>query len=275
MGSVSKANVPRIDVSPLFRDDQAAKMKVAQQINAASCGTGFFYAVNHGINVQRFSYKTKELHMSITPEEKWDLAIRAKTPTYEVNVWPDETKHSGFQDFAEQYCWEVFGLFSALLKGYALLEDTLASVVLLRYPHLDPYPDAAIKTAADGTKLNFEWQEDVSIITVLYQSKVQNLQVETAAWYQDIEADDTGYLIHCGSYMEHLTNNYYKAPIHRAKWVNAERQSPPFLFNLGYDSVTDPFDPRGPNGESAREPLSYGDYLRNGLMSLLNKNGQT
>ena len=331
MCSVSKANVPKIDVSPLFGDDQAAKMKVAQQIDAASRDTGFFYAVNHGINVQRLSQKTKEFHMSITPEEKWDLAIRAynkehqdhiragyylsipgkkavesfcylnpnftpdhpriqaKTPTHEVNVWPDETKHPGFQDFAEQYYWDVFGLSSALLKGYALAlgkeenffsrhfkpDDTLASVVLIRYPYLDPYPEAAIKTAADGTKLSFEWHEDVSLITVLYQSNVQNLQVETAAGYQDIEADDTGYLINCGSYMAHLTNNYYKAPIHRVKWVNAERQSLPFFVNLGYDSVIDPFDPREPNGKSDREPLSYGDYLQNGLVSLINKNGQT
>lgn len=331
MGSLPKAHVPRIDVSALFGDDLAAKMKVAQEIHAASRDTGFFYAVNHGIDVNRLSQKTKEFHMSITDQEKWDLAIRAynkehqdqiragyylsipgkkavesfcylnpnfseshpriqaKTPAHEPNVWPDEQKHPGFREFAEQYYWDVFGLSSALLRGYALAlgkdedffsrhfqqQDALASVVLIRYPHLDPYPAAAIKTAADGTKLSFEWHEDVSLITVLYQSNVQNLQVETPQGYLDIEADDTGYLVNCGSYMAHVTNNYFPAPIHRVKWVNEERQSLPFFVNLGFDSVVPPFDPLAPSAKSDREPLSYGSYLTNGLVSLINKNGQT
>lgn len=331
MASAPKANVPKIDVSPLFGDNIEEKMKVARAIDAASRDTGFFYAVNHGIDVNRLSQKTKEFHMSITDQEKWDLAIRAynkehqdqiragyylpipnkkavesfcylnpnfkpnhpriqsKTPTHEVNVWPDETKHPGFREFAEQYYWDVFELSTALLRGYALAlgkeedfftrhfkkDDTLASVVLIRYPFLDPYPPAAIKTAADGTKLSFEWHEDVSLLTVLYQSNVPNLQVETPQGYLDIEADDTAYLVNCGSYMAHITNNYYPAPIHRVKWVNKERQSLPFFVNLGFYETVQPWDPRNPDGETNKKPISYGQYLHHGLLDLINKNGQT
>lgn len=331
MPPAPKANVPRIDVSPLFGDNAAEKMKVAKAIDAASRDTGFFYAANHGIDVNRLSQMTAKFHMSVTDEEKWDLAIRAynkehqdqiragyylpipgkkavesfcylspdltpehpriraKTPMYEVNVWPLEAKHPGFREFAESYYWDVFGLSFALLRGYALAlgkdedfftqhfkkDDTLSSVVLIRYPHLDPYPAGAIKTAADGTKLSFEWHEDVSLITVLYQSDVQNLQVETPQGFLDIEPDDTAYLVNCGSYMAHITNNYYPAPIHRVKWVNEERQSLPFFVNLGFDETVQPWDPRDADATTNKQPLSYGEYLQHGLVSLINKNGQT
>ncbi|KAL5355071.1 hypothetical protein BJX96DRAFT_1623 [Aspergillus floccosus] len=331
MGSVAVANVPRIDVSPLFGNDLEKKMEVAKAIDAASRDTGFFYAVGHGIDVARLSASTENFHMSITEEEKWQLAIRAynkdhqkqirsgyylpiagkkavesfcylnpsfdrdhprianETPLHEVNVWPDEAKHPGFRDFAETYYWDVFQLSHALLRGYALAlgkeedffakhfrrEDTLSSVVLIRYPYLEDYPAPAIKTADDGTKLSFEWHEDVSVITVLYQSDVQNLQVQTPQGWLDIEPDDTGYLVNCGSYMAHVTNNHYPAPIHRVKWVNAERQSLPFFVNLGYDDTVEPWDPANPEGRPAQEPLSYGEYLQGGLVGLIKKNGQT
>jgi isopenicillin-N synthase len=150
--------------------------------------------------------------------------------------------------------------------------------VLIRYPYLEDYPAPAIKNASDGTKLSFEWHEDVSLITVLYQSDVQNLQVETPQGWMDIAPDDTGYLINCGSYMAHITNNHYPAPIHRVKWINAERQSLPFFVNLGYDDTITPWDPSKPDAEGlpeGKEPISYGQYLQGGLLGLINKNGQT
>jgi isopenicillin-N synthase len=331
MGSCQVADVPKIDISPLFGDDKEKKLQTAKAIDEASRGSGFFYAVNHGVDVKHLSKKTEEFHMSITEEEKWDLAIRAynkehqkqirsgyylpvkdkkavesfcylnpsfnpehprikvTTPLHEVNVWPDEKKHPGFHKFAEDYFWDVFGVSTALLRGYALAlgkdedfftrhfkrEDTLSSVVLIRYPYIEDYPLAAIKTASDGTKLSFEWHQDVSLITVLYQSDIQNLQVETNQGYLDIEADNTGYLVNCGSYMAHITDNYYPAPIHRVKWVNAERQSLPFFVNLGFDDTIEPWDPSGSRSELDKQPISYGDYLSNGLVSLINKNGQT
>lgn len=332
MGSSSVANVPRIDVSPLYGNDINAKMEVARVIDSASRGSGFFYAVNHGIDVNRLSERTREFHMNVSDKEKWDLAIRAynpansrqirngyympipgkkavesycylnpnfkpdhpriqsETPLHEVNVWPDEASHPGFRRFAEQYFWDVHGLSTALLRGYALAlgqpeefftrhfraSDSLASVVLIRYPYLDPYPEPAIKTAADGTKLGFEWHEDVSLITVLYQSQVQNLQVESPDGWLDIEADDTGYLINCGSYMAHITNNHYPAPIHRVKWVNEERQSLPFFVNLGWNDTIQPWSPgEETDSDADRRAISYGDYLQNGLTGLIQKNGQT
>ena len=333
MGSSKFANVPRIDVSPLQGNDLASKLEVARAIDAASRDTGFFYAVNHGIDVNRLSEQTRKFHMSIGDDEKWNLAIRAynpansrkirngyslpipgkkavesycylnpafqpdhpriqsETPLHEVNDWPAETEHPGFRQFAEDYYRDAWGLSTALLRGYALAlgrsedfftrhfrtSDTLSSVVLIRYPYLDPYPEPAIKTAADGEKLSFEWHEDVSLITVLYQSQVQNLQVQTPDGWHDIEADDNGYLINCGSYMAHITNNYYPAPIHRVKWVNEERQSLPFFVNLGWDDTIQPWSPEettAPDGDH-RPAISYGEYLQNGLTGLIKKNGQT
>jgi isopenicillin-N synthase len=69
-----------------------------------------------------------------------------------------------------QYYWSVFHVSLTVLRGIAISLgkpedffdtkfckiDTLSSVALIRYPLLDPYPSAAVKTAEDGTKLSFE-----------------------------------------------------------------------------------------------------------------------
>lgn len=337
MGSVPTANVARIDISPLFGKDAGEKAQVAQAIDSASRDTGFFYAVNHGVDLSWLSRETAKFHQSIGEDEKWNLAIRAynkdnqtkiragyslplagkkaveslcylnpsfhpeharikdKTPMHEVNTWPAEERHPGFRTFAEKYYWDVFGVSEAILGGYALAlgkeedfftkhfkkDTTLSSVVLIRYPYLEDYPEPAIKTAEDGTKLSFEWHQDVSLITVLYQSDVQNLQVKTPRGWLDIEPDDTGFLVNCGSYMAHVTNDYYPAPVHRVKWQNAERQSLPFFVNLGWEDSIQPWKPQSEDKFSAMSKgesnsiISYGEYLHNGLAGLIKKNGQT
>jgi isopenicillin-N synthase len=228
------------------------------------------------------------LNPNFTPDH---AEIQAGTPMHEVNDWPDEATHPGFQDFQTRYYWSVFHVSLTVLRGMAIAlgkpedffndkfrkTDTLSSVALIRYPFLDPYPAEAIKTAQDGTKLSFEWHEDVSLITVLFQSQVQNLQVLTKLGYQDVPANDDCFLINCGSFMDYITKGYFFAPKHRVKWVNEERQSIPFFVNLGQNTRIAPFTP---NNEEKDEPLdgppmSYGEYLNNGLKALVVKNGQT
>lgn len=215
--------------------------------------------------------------------------IESGAPLHEVNVWPDCEKHAGFREFQESYFFAVFDVAQLLLKGFALAlgkgedffaqyfkkENTLSAVSLIRYPFLDPYPPAAIKTAEDGTKLSFGWHFDVSLITVLYQSQVENLQVETPEGWQDISSNDEFYLVNTGTYMEHITKGYYTAPKHRVKWVNAERQSLPFFVNLGWDDAIPPFHPLEKEDDKQVEELPYGKYLAGGLQELINKNGQT
>jgi isopenicillin-N synthase len=75
--------------------------------------------------------------------------------------------------------------------------------------------------------------------------------------------------------MSYVTDNYYPAPVHRVKWVNAERQSLPFFVNLGFDDTIAPWDAAGSGKTPAQEAISYGQYLQNGLLGLIQKNGQT
>lgn len=331
MSEVPYADVPVIDISPLYGSDTAAKERVAQQIHSASRGSGFFYAAGHGVAVDKLSKVTKDFHMSVTEDEKWQLAIRAYnkehqkqvrngyylpikdkkvvesfcilnpnftpehpmikagTPLHEVNVWPDEEKHPEFKKFQEKYYFDVFDASQAILRGYALAlgkdegffaqylkkEDTLSAVSLIRYPYVDPYPPAAIKTADDGTKLSFEWHYDVSLITVLYQSQVENLQVLTSEGWRNIPANDDCFLVNVGTYFAHIVDDYFPAPKHRVKWVNAERQSLPFFVNLGWNDTIEPFVPHDEGKRPSKAPLSFGDYFHNGLQELINKNGQT
>lgn len=323
-----QANVPRIDISPLFGQDATKKMEVAKQIDEASKGHGFFLAENHGIDVLGLAEVTNKFHQTVSPEEKWDLAIaaynpdnskqkrngyympiegkkavqsfcilnpsfteshpkiQANTPLHEVNVWPDEDKHPSFRNFQENYYREILDFSKVLLRGYALAlgkdedffepfvsqEDSLSAVSLIRYPYMDNYPP--VKQADDGTKLSFERHYDVSMLTVLYQSKVQNLQVLTEEGYLDIPATDDCFLVNVGTYMEYITNNYYPSPLHRVKWVNEERLSLPFFLNLDNDSAIPPFIPHA-DQPSENEPVPYGEYLNKGLFDLIVSNGQT
>jgi isopenicillin-N synthase len=324
------ADVPTIDISPLFGDSQSEKESVAHEMEKALRGSGFFYAANHGVDVQRLQDIVNEFHRTMTDDEKFDLAIRAYNknnqhvrngyymamkgkkavesfcylnpsftpqhlmirtgaPMHEVNDWPDEAAHPGFRAFCEEYFWQVFDVSVALMRGIALAlgkpedffdsemsrGDTLAAVSLIRYPYLESYPP--VKTAPDGTRLSFEDHLDVSLITVLYQTVVQNLQVETPAGWLDLPTSDRDFLINAGTYLAYLTNDFLPAPNHRVKFINAERLSLPFFFHFGNNSAMETFVPDGvPVPERGLSPVwQYGQYLRSSLRELIDKNGQT
>ncbi|MER5357253.1 2OG-Fe(II) oxygenase family protein [Streptomyces sp. NPDC002785] len=322
------AEVPTIDISPLFGDDANEKTRVAQEINKACRGSGFFYASHHGIDVQLLQDVVNEFHRKMTDQEKFGLAINAYnknnphlrngyymaakgkkaveswcylnpsfsedhpmitsgTPLHEVNIWPDEDRHPRFRSFCEQYYGEVFRLSRVLMRGFALAlgkpenffdpalseADTLSAVSLIRYPYLEDYPP--VKTGPDGMKLSFEDHLDVSMITVLFQTEVQNLQVETVDGWKDLPTSGDNFLVNCGTFLGYLTNDYFPAPNHRVKFVNAERLSLPFFLHAGHNSVKEPFAPEGIGDKELNPTIPYGDYLQHGFHALIAKNGQT
>ncbi|MGW6903543.1 2OG-Fe(II) oxygenase family protein [Streptomyces sp. NPDC054940] len=322
------AHVPTIDISPLFGSDPDDKLRVAQEINKACRGSGFFYASHHGIDVQHLQDVVNEFHRTMTDEEKHELAInaynkanprvrngyymavkgkkaveswcylnpsfsedhpmiRSGTPLHEVNIWPDEKRHEWFRPFCEQYYRDMFRLSKTLMRGLALAlgkpedffdahlpeDDTLSAVSLIRYPRLDDYPP--VKTGPDGTKLSFEDHLDVSMITVLFQTEVQNLQVETVDGWQDLPTSGDNFLVNCGTFLGYLTNDYFPAPNHRVKFINAERLSLPFFLHAGQTTVMEPFHPEAVEGREPNPPIAYGDYLQHGFHALIAKNGQT
>lgn len=321
-------SVPVIDISGLSGDDAAVKQEIAEKIDSACRGSGFFYAAGHGVDLAALQNKTKEWHLAMTDEEKWNLAIKAYNPAnprsrngyymavagkkanesfcylnpnfsddhpmireglpcHEVNIWPDQNLHNGMQPYYERYFSELFDVSALVLRGFAIAlgkqesffepyftrEDTLSAVSLIRYPYLADYPP--VKTGPDGQKLSFEHHQDVSLITVLYQTAVPNLQVETAEGYLDIPVSDEHFLVNCGTYMAHITHGYYPAPVHRVKFINAERLSIPFFANLAYHSTIAPFVPHQRTQAATNPAVSYGDYLQHGLLGLIRSNGQT
>jgi isopenicillin-N synthase len=329
--SKRKADVPTIDILPLFGSNLEEKMKVAKQIQEiCHSGCGFFFVTNHGVDVLNDLFKiTTDFHMNLTDEERWKLAIvaynkvntkqirngyylpikdkkavesfcylnpsfndnhtliKGEVPMHEVNVWPNEDKYPGFKAFHEDYYMKVFNMSSVLLSGFALAlgkeenffsthfkkEDTLSSIRLIRYPYMENYPPR--KIAEDGTELSFEAHVDVSLITVLFQPYIDPLQVEIDGEFFDIPRSDDCYLINVGGYMEHITNKYFKAPLHRVKWINAERLSLPYFANLGYYSTVQPFTPNDLILETLNKPISFGEYFENARKELIVSNGQT
>ncbi|MGJ4931581.1 2OG-Fe(II) oxygenase family protein [Bradyrhizobium sp. HKCCYLS2038] len=210
--------------------------------------------------------------------------IAAKAPMHEVNVWPRPRDGVDWRSFFESYYWQIFDLSQTILRGFALAlgesedffaryfrrEDTLSAVSLIRYPYLVNYPP--LQTAPDGTVLSFGDHLDVSLITVLFQTPIPNLQVESAGGYLDVPVSGTDFLVNCGTYMAHLTNGLYPARRHRVVFINKERLSLPFFVNLGDDDAPTLDRPGGPH---TRHGLAYGHYLRHGLGDLIVKNGQT
>nr|Q48739.1 RecName: Full=Isopenicillin N synthase; Short=IPNS [Lysobacter lactamgenus]CAA39983.1 isopenicillin N synthase [Lysobacter lactamgenus] len=322
------ADVPVIDISGLSGNDMDVKKDIAARIDRACRGSGFFYAANHGVDLAALQKFTTDWHMAMSPEEKWELAIRAYNPanprnrngyymavegkkanesfcylnpsfdadhatikaglpSHEVNIWPDEARHPGMRRFYEAYFSDVFDVAAVILRGFAIalgreesfferhfsMDDTLSAVSLIRYPFLENYPP--LKLGPDGEKLSFEHHQDVSLITVLYQTAIPNLQVETAEGYLDIPVSDEHFLVNCGTYMAHITNGYYPAPVHRVKYINAERLSIPFFANLSHASAIDPFAPPPYAPARGNPTVSYGDYLQHGLLDLIRANGQT
>lgn len=318
--------VPRIDMNALKGDDAIAKCEAARQIDEVSRGHGFFYAANHGIDVENLVDTTRFMHQAVPDDEKFDLAITAynaqndrsragfylsiegkkapesfcylnpkfaqnhpliadATPMHEINVWPLPRDGKDWQGFFESYYWQIFELSKILLSGYALAldqaedffepffrrEDTLSAVSLIRYPYLKKYP--TLKTANDGTLLSFGEHLDVSLLTVLYQTPVANLQVEFDGDYYDIPPNGEDYLVNCGTYMEHLTAGAYPARKHRVVFINEERLSLPFFVNLGHRDA--PVLVRNDAADESTNCLNYGAYLANGLGDLIIKNGQT
>lgn len=111
------------------------------------------------------------------------------------------------------------------------------------------------------------------MITVLFQSQVQKLQVLTELGYHDVPANDNCFLINCGSFMDYITKGYFFAPKHRVKWVIEERQSIPLFVDLGQHTRITPFTAHAEEKDkpSAEDPMSYGEYLNNGLKALIVK----
>jgi isopenicillin-N synthase len=211
--------------------------------------------------------------------------IVTNAPMHEVNVWPQACDGVDWRAFFENYYWQVFNFSQILLRGFAIAlresedffaryftrEDTLSAVSLIRYPYLANYPP--LQTAEDGTVLSFGDHLDVSLITVLFQTPLPNLQVESADGYRDVPVSGTDFLINCGTYMEHLTNGLYPARRHRVVFINEERLSLPFFVNLGGDDAP---MLNTPSGETqTQRGLAYGQYLQHGLSDLIVKNGQT
>ena len=244
--------------------------------------------IRNGYSLPREDTKLQQNFCFLNPEFTEDHpAIRDNLPGHEVNVWPSETRHAGFRKFQEEYYRSVFDMSMAMLRAISLAlgkeenyfekyitsKGTLSSVVLIRYPFLENYPP--VQVAKDGTKLGFGAHRDVSLLTVLLQSDVQNLQVETPDGYLDIPSSADCFIVNAGSYMDYLTSGYYTTPVHRVKFVNAERLSLPFFLNMDYQSKPQPFVPHDQKGELAKAPWQYGTYLEDELLALIESNGQT
>uniref|UniRef100_A0AC34GSY3 Uncharacterized protein n=1 Tax=Panagrolaimus sp. ES5 TaxID=591445 RepID=A0AC34GSY3_9BILA len=258
------ANVPTIDISPLFGSNIDEKFTVAKQIDAACRDTGFFFAKNHGVKILNDFFNTVDhFHQNITNDEKWEMAISAYKP--------ENTEHvlTGFylpkKDVKTVQSFYIQN--PNFNPGHSLIQAKTPLHEINVWPNPNKYPhfrEMVEKFYCEGFKVSE---------ALLH---VANLQVETPNGYQDIEASDDSFLVNGGKFLELISSGYYKAPLHRVKYVNSERLSLPFFVHLAYDSKVEAASPEDTDkSDGEKKTYQYGTFFQNERLELIRKNGQT
>lgn len=252
--------------------------------NATQMRAGYYEAVP--------GRKVNESFCMLSPKFTADHpAITLKRELHEVNMWPDEGQFDWFRRAQEAHFQDLFDFSRTLLSGFALalgheasyfdpyfsIDTTLSALSLIRYPLLDEYP--AMRNAEDKTVLSFDDHYDVSLITVLYQSNFANLQVRDrdGAW-GSIPANENAFLVNGGTFMQILSGGEFPTPLHRVKFVAAERLSIPFFVHLSGDAIV---KPRCVSCSSAsgvhlsQAPERYDAVMLDALHALIKKNDHT
>jgi isopenicillin-N synthase len=264
-------------VSKFFRTlNEAEKFNLAVKgYNKDNSHSNYgFYMFEDTIPEEKFAYSNPGF------AETSHLVTSDRYHLQEASVWPDAEKHIGFRDFCEKYYWDMFNLSLKLLQGFSISlgkdtnffdqyidpKDNSSYVSFIKTSLMDSYPE--VKKAKDGTKLGFLEHQDISLISLAFQTPVPNVQVEIDGEYFDIPVSDEDLLVLCGTYMSYITHDYYPAMHHRVKFVNAERFCMPFFVNLNHDVMIEPFFPNQAQQTSYRKPVLYRDYWDEAVSAL-------
>jgi isopenicillin N synthase-like dioxygenase len=148
-----------------------------------------------------------------------------------ANQWLEDRVLPGFRKFMEDFYDKAFKTELQLISALAIALGVSAEH--LRSLHnraenefrLLHYPEIPASDLADGTATRIGEHTDFGTITMLFQDSVGGLQVEDQTQhglFRDIEsATSTEMILNIGDSLQRLTNDTFKAAVHRVTYPPA------------------------------------------------------
>ena len=279
-------SVPLIDVG------EGAAAQLAQRIDGALCGAGFFGVVNHGVPDalvaaafaagHRFftlSQADKERsHINGWPLKRgfdpigWQALDPGQPPDVKesfylgveaigANQWPDETLVPGFRAATLAYAAAMESLARRLMGLFELALRLPAGHFdgFMRHPtcttrllHYPPQP-ALAAPGQIGCGAHTDW----GALTLLAQDNAGGLQVQmrSGAWL-DVQPMPGALVVNIGDMMQRWTNDRWPSTLHRVinQHSGLDRWSIAYFFDLDAESSIVPL----PSCVSAEHPARYG-----------------
>jgi isopenicillin N synthase-like dioxygenase len=150
----------------------------------------------------------------------------------------------------------------------------LAQLRILHYPSQGPNPSAMVTSLPLGCGAH----TDYGILTLLWQDSVGGLEImlPSGRWI-GAPPQEGALFCNLGDMIQRWTNGFWRAAPHRV--VNLTRQarySAAFFFDPNYDCVIAPLDQFVTDSTPPLfEPVTMGDYLRNGFDGTFAYRGHT
>ncbi len=203
-------------------------------------------------------------------KEVFDYTTRGPDPIYSAtNQWPDFD--SSFKEVMADYLDECTALSVRLVDAFAVglgLEpnalkhlvapDHTGFIRLNYYPVADPLAEQQEVASLDSADLGVHHHTDAGILTVLLQHQVSGLQVHRNGMWHNILPADGALVINTGDMMQVLSNDLYRAPVHRVLAMDeSDRLSIPFFLNPTASAVIEPVS----TAISAEQPAKYSPIL--------------
>jgi isopenicillin N synthase-like dioxygenase len=192
-----------------------------------------------------------------------DPEVKAGTPLYAPNVWPDLP---GFREALEGYYGETYKLGMKILEGFALYLGKQEDFFTRHFTK--PVADMVINHYWGTAGLHISDQAsgphtDHGIVTILWQDALGGLEVmgKDGNWIS-VTPLRGSYVINIGELMKRWTNGRFKATVHRVVHLqDKSRYSMPLFCNPNFRTIVDPRDLGVSDADAQYPPVMSGDFL--------------
>ena len=144
-----------------------------------------------------------------------------------------------------------------------LVNSHTSFVRLNHYPREDPLLNENESDVTPLGEMGVHHHSDAGILTILLQDEVAGLQVYKQGEWFLVDPIPEAFVVNLGDMMQVLSNDRYKAPLHRVlASKDKERYSVPFFYNPRYDMNCYPLEALLENEPQHYRDISWGEFRR-------------